>query len=90
MATLDELRELEKRAEKDWFDCLLRVDEMLSMRADEADSGCHAALREAQNDVLVAGQRRVALQRRIAALEGPQGELATWRSVEWPQQQPGT
>jgi len=85
MATLGELREAEKLAERDWFDCLLRVDEMLSMRAGEPDSGCHKALREAQNDVIVAGQRRVALQKRIAALEGPQGEMATWRSEGWPQ-----
>ncbi len=90
MATLNELQQLEKRAERDWFDCLLRVDEMLEMRAGEPDSGCHESLREAQNDVLIAGPRRVALQRRIAALEGPQGVLAMWRSVGWPQQQPGT
>lgn len=86
MASLKELREAEKRAERDWFDCLLRVDEMLSMRADEPDSGCHEALREAQNDVLVTAGRRLALQQRIAALEGPEGELATWRNVGWSQQ----
>jgi hypothetical protein len=85
MATLNDLRRAEKLAERDWFDCMLRVDEMLSMRAGEPDSGCHEALRQAQQDVIVAGQRRVALQKRIAALEGPQGEMATWRSKGWPQ-----
>lgn len=85
MATIKELRALEKAAERDWFDCLLRVDEMLSMRAGEPDSGCHEALREAQHDVIVAGQRRVALQKRIAALEAPEEEMATFRSEGWPQ-----
>ncbi|MBX9861173.1 MAG: hypothetical protein K2Y42_00345 [Hyphomicrobium sp.] len=90
MASLRELRALEKQAERDWFDCLLRVDEMLSMRADAPDSGCHKAFREAQADVQVAAGRRLALQQRIAALEGPEGELATWRNVGWPQPQAAT
>jgi hypothetical protein len=85
MSKLEELLELEREVERRWFDCLLRVDEMLSMHADDPERGCLRALREAQDDVLVLGQWRLQLQKRIAALEGPQGELTRRPCPGWPQ-----
>lgn len=84
MARLSELRALEKQAERDWFDCLMRVDEMLSMHADDPDRGCLEALREAQDEALQAGRKVKALQERIAFLEGPFGEFSRRRGVGWP------
>lgn len=85
MATLTELRMREATAKSAWLDCLMRVDEMLGMRADDPDYGCLGALREAQNDALEAGRRCRALQERIAALEGPSGELSRRGGIGWPQ-----
>lgn len=84
MATLRELRARERCARSDWIDCLLRVEEMVSMRADEPERGCLNALREAQHEALEAGRKCRALQERIAALEGPDGELARRGGMDWP------
>lgn len=85
MPSLPELRDRERAAKSAWLDCLMRVDEMLSMHADVPDSGCVGALREAQNDALEAGRRCRALQERIAALEGPYGVLCRRPGTGWPQ-----
>jgi hypothetical protein len=53
--TLAELRELERQAARQWLDWLDRVDEMSRMRADEPDSGCFEAFRDAQAQAQDAG-----------------------------------
>ena len=84
MATLAELREWEIEAHSYWLDCLLAVDEMLSMRADEPDRGSIEALRDAQDVALQAGQKVRALQERIARLVGPTGPLPNIAGLKWP------
>ena len=84
MACLAELLESEQQAKGYWLDCLLAVDEMLSMHADDPERGCIEALREAQDEALQAGQRVRHLQERIARLTGPSGPLPNMAGFKWP------
>lgn len=83
MATLSELREWEQQAKGHWIDCLMTVDEMLSMHADDPERGCLEALREAQEDAYQAGLNVRALQERIARLTGPAEPLPTMEGFRW-------
>jgi hypothetical protein len=84
MASLSELSEWEQQAKTYWIDCLMVVDEMLSMHADDPEGGCLGALREAQDEALEAGRKVRALQERIARLTGPSGPLPTMHGFKWP------
>lgn len=83
MAALSELREWEEQARSYWLECLMSVDEMLSMRADDPVSGCMEVLREAQDEAIRAGQKVRALQERIARLIGPSGPLPNMQGFQW-------
>lgn len=88
MAKLNALRERERLARRDWIDCLLRVEEMIAMRADDPDRGCLPVLQDAQRDAQQAGQKCRALQERIAALEGPGGARVIQLHAVWPPARP--
>lgn len=84
MASLEELRDWEREAHGYWIDCLMAVDEMLEMNADDPDRGCLEALREAQDDAIQAGWKVREIQERIARLVGPYGPLPTLERFSWP------
>lgn len=83
MDDLSDLREREEDAKAYWIECLMSVDEMLSMRADDPQRGCLVALRDAQENAMQAGRKVRVLQERIAKLVGPSGPMPSMIGFNW-------